>query len=190
MATMVCEPAVRPLVAHDAVRLLPLPDRAAAEQPAMDAAPSVKLTEAVGLVPVAGAVKTPFAPTVEGLGALTSAVVVDAPPAVVTLTVSAVALTEVTITLTPYVLSVNACPLISAASPKPPPEPGVIATISVSSEPAVHSNGLATRICAPLLGQEKLAAGLLGLSKPSGCRKSNQDEREDETVGILGGTME
>src|SRR5436190_113305 len=102
---MLCVPAASVLVVHAAVRTLPEPVSAAAEQPAIDVALSLKLTDPVGLVPVVA---------------------------------------------------------------------GVMSTISVSSDPEDHSKGLATRICAPLLGQEKLAAGLLGLSKPIGCRNSSQ----------------
>src|SRR5436190_19749924 len=102
---MLCTPAVRPLVMHAAVRTLPEPVSAAAEQPAIDVAPSLKLTDPVGLVPVTVAVKVTFVPAVDGFKELLSVVVVAAPPAVETLTVSALALAPVTMTLTPYVLS-------------------------------------------------------------------------------------
>src|SRR2546430_11946401 len=102
---MLCVPAASVLVVHAAVRLLPLPANAAAEHPAIDVAPSLKLTVPVGLAPVTVAVKVTFAPTVAGLEELMSVVVVAVPPAVVTLTVSALALAPVTLMLMPYVLS-------------------------------------------------------------------------------------
>ena len=54
-------------VAQTAVRVLPLPVRAAAEQPAIDAVPSLKLTLPVGAKPVTDAVNVTLAPTVDGL---------------------------------------------------------------------------------------------------------------------------
>ena len=104
-ATMLCVPAVSAAVAHAAVRLFPLPESATAEHPVIDVAPSLKLTDPVGLLPVTVAVKLTLVPKVDGLGALASAVVVAAPPAVVTLTVSALALAPVTVMLMPEVLS-------------------------------------------------------------------------------------
>ena len=98
-------PPASALVAHTAVRLLPLPAKATAEQPLIELAPSLKLTDPVGLVPVTVAVKVTFAPAVAGLAELASVVVVAALPAVVTLTVSALALALRTITLMPEVLS-------------------------------------------------------------------------------------
>jgi hypothetical protein len=98
---MLCAPAVRVFVVHAAVRLLPLPVNATVEHAAIDPAPSLKLTVPVGLAPVTIAVKVTFVPTVEGLEELVSVVVVAVPPAVVTLTVSALALAAVTITLIP-----------------------------------------------------------------------------------------
>ena len=77
---MLCAPAVRVLVVHAAVRLLPLPVNATAEQAAIDAAPSLKLTDPVGLVTVMVAVKVTFVPTIDGFAELLSAVVVAAPP--------------------------------------------------------------------------------------------------------------
>src|SRR6266404_2025603 len=102
---MLCVPATSVLVVHTAVRLLPLPANATAEQPAIDVAPSLKLTDPLGLVPVTVAVKLTLAPTVEGFAELLRVVVVAAPPEVVTLTVSALALAPVTMMLMPYVLS-------------------------------------------------------------------------------------
>src|SRR5207248_4143516 len=101
VATMLCVPATSVLVVHAAVRLLPLPANATAEQAAIDVAPSLKLTVPVGLVPVAVAVKETLVPTVDGLEELMSVVVVAAPPPVVTLTVSALARAPVTMTLMP-----------------------------------------------------------------------------------------
>ena len=56
-ATMLCTPAVRALVVHAAVRVLPVPDKATAAQPVIELPPSVKLTLPVGLKPVTEAVK-------------------------------------------------------------------------------------------------------------------------------------
>ena len=102
---MLCVPAASELVVHAAVRLLPLPVNATAEQAAIDVAPSLKLIVPVGLAPVTVAVKVTFAPRFDGLEELMSVVVVALPPEVVTLTVSALALAPVTMTLMPYVLS-------------------------------------------------------------------------------------
>ena len=49
-------PALKLLVLHAAVRVLPIPLRATAAQPAIDVPPSVKLTLPVGFVPVTVAV--------------------------------------------------------------------------------------------------------------------------------------
>src|SRR5215472_10528800 len=72
---MLCEPTARVLVAHCAVRTLPLPVTATAEQPAIEFAPSSKFTVPVGDVAVIVAVKVTFAPAVEGLSELASVVV-------------------------------------------------------------------------------------------------------------------
>src|SRR5438132_13790959 len=103
---MLCTPAVSVLVVQPAVRLLPLPLKATAEQAAIDVAPSLKLTDPVGLVPVTVAVKVTLAPTVDGFGALASVVVVAAPPGTVTWTVSTVALAEIALMVIPLLLSV------------------------------------------------------------------------------------
>src|SRR5437867_2134019 len=100
-ALMLCVATLRLLVAQVAVRILPVPASATAAQPAIDVAPSLKLTVPVGLAPVTVAVKVTFAPTVDGLVELLSVVVVAVPPAVVTLTVSALALAPSTMMLTP-----------------------------------------------------------------------------------------
>src|SRR5215472_8893253 len=60
---MLCVPAVSAAVAHCAVRVLPLPARATAEQPLIELAPSLKLTLPVGLEPVTDAVKVTLVPT-------------------------------------------------------------------------------------------------------------------------------
>jgi hypothetical protein len=60
-------PAARAAVAHVAVRVLPEPLRAAAEQPGMDVEPSLKFTVPVGDVPLTVAVKVTLLPTVEGV---------------------------------------------------------------------------------------------------------------------------
>ena len=101
VAMMLCVPAASVLVVHAAVRLLPLPVNATAEQAAIDPAPSLKLTDPVGLMPVTVAVKVTFVPYADGFAELVSVVVVAVPPEVVTLTVSALALAPVTITLMP-----------------------------------------------------------------------------------------
>ena len=80
---MLCTPAVSVLVVHAAVRLLPLPVNATAEQAAIDVAPSLKLIVPVGIAPVTVAVKVTFVPTVDGLEELLSVVVVAVPPVVV-----------------------------------------------------------------------------------------------------------
>jgi len=101
VARMLCAPAASVLVVHAAVRLLPLPVNATAEQAAIDVAPSLKLIVPVGIAPVTVAVKVTFVPTVDGLEELLSVVVVAVPPEVVTLTVSALALAPVTMMLMP-----------------------------------------------------------------------------------------
>src|SRR5262245_65817797 len=102
---MLCVPADRAAVEHAAVRVLPLPESATAEQPESDVTPSAKFTLPVGLVPVTVAVKVTLAPAVDGLAELTRVVVVAAPPPLVTLTVKALALAAVTMMFTPYALS-------------------------------------------------------------------------------------
>src|ERR1700674_5258344 len=72
---MECVPWLSALVLHCAVRVLPLPPRATAAQPAMELPPSVKLTLPVGLDPVTDAVKVTLLPTVDGLAELDSAAV-------------------------------------------------------------------------------------------------------------------
>jgi len=68
-------PATSAVVVHAAVRALPEPVSATAEQPASDAPPSVKLTVPVGDAPVTVAVKVTLAPTVDGFSELTCVVV-------------------------------------------------------------------------------------------------------------------
>ena len=158
---------------------MPLPVRATAEQPLIELAPSLKLTVPVGDVPVTVAVNVTLAPTFDGLAELVREVVVAAPPDFVTLTVSELAEAEVTVKLTPVEPSVYVWPTTSTESVKVPGVAGVMSTISVSSEPADHSNGLETRTCAPLFGNEDNAA-----SKPMGCRNSSQYVRFVFDVGI------
>ena len=80
---------------------MPLPARATAEQPLIELAPSLKLTDPVGLVPVTVAVKVTLAPAVEGLAELASVVVLAAPLPLVTLTVSALEVAPRTMMFTP-----------------------------------------------------------------------------------------
>src|SRR6266567_3869947 len=103
-------PAARLAVAQVAVRMLPEPPIATALQPEIETPPSVKFTLPVGALPLTVAVKVTLPPAVDGLEELASVVVLGAPPEVVTLTVSALAVAEVTMTLTPYVLSRYLCP--------------------------------------------------------------------------------
>ena len=76
---MLCVPVARALVAHCAVRVLPLPPSATAEQLAIEAAPSLKFTVPVGELPVTVAVNVTLAPTVDGLSEVPSAVVLPTP---------------------------------------------------------------------------------------------------------------
>ena len=71
---MLCVPPASALVAHCAIRELPVPLSATAEQPLIDAPPSLKLTVPVGAVPVTVAVKVTIAPNVEGFSELVRAV--------------------------------------------------------------------------------------------------------------------
>ena len=71
-------PAVSALVAHCAVRVLPLPARATAEQPLIELAPSLKLTVPVGPVPLTVAVKVTLVPTVDGVSEVARLVVLVA----------------------------------------------------------------------------------------------------------------
>src|ERR1700716_2751037 len=167
---MLCVPALRPLVGHAAVRVLPAPVSASAPQPLMVLPPSVKFRVPVGPLPVTDAVNVTPVPTVDGFAELTSAVVVAVPPpGADTDNVRALAVAEITLTLIPYVLSVYVCPTSSAASPKLPGVPSVMSSISVSSMPLVNCSGEATRICAPLFGYPDI-----GRSNPMGWRYSSQ----------------
>src|SRR5215467_2201698 len=109
---MLCVPPARLVVLHAAVRVLPLPVRATAEQPLIELAPSLKLTVPVGDVPVTVAVNVTLAPTFDGLAELVREVVVAPPPLpdFVTLTVSALAEADVTVKLTPVEPSVYVWP--------------------------------------------------------------------------------
>ena len=99
---MLWVPTVRFVVLHAAVRVLPLPESAMAEQPPMEAKPSRKLTVPVGDVPVTLPVSVTFAPRLDGFAELVSVVDVGDPLAFVTLTVSALDVAERTVMLTPY----------------------------------------------------------------------------------------
>jgi hypothetical protein len=79
---MLCVAAVRLLVVHAAVLLLPLPVSATALQPPIELAPSLKLTLPVGLLPVTVAVNVMLVPNVDGFFEL--ARVVALPPPLVT----------------------------------------------------------------------------------------------------------
>ena len=68
-------PAASADVEHAAVRVLPLPASATAEQPAIETPPLVKLTLPVGAAPVTDAVNVTLAPTADGLAELASVVV-------------------------------------------------------------------------------------------------------------------
>ena len=63
-------------VEQAAVRTLPLPASATAEQPPIEVTPSLKLTVPVGVVPVTVAVNVTLAPDVDGFNELASVVVV------------------------------------------------------------------------------------------------------------------
>jgi hypothetical protein len=69
-AVMLCVAAVRALVLHAAVLLLPLPARTTAEQPLIELAPSLKLTLPVGANPPTVAVNVTLAPTADGFDEL------------------------------------------------------------------------------------------------------------------------
>jgi hypothetical protein len=69
---MECVPALKLLVAHAAVRVLPEPTRATAAQPAIELPPSVKLTLPVGVKPVTDALNVTLAPTTDGFAELDS----------------------------------------------------------------------------------------------------------------------
>src|SRR5258708_28867564 len=73
---MLCVATLRLAVEHAAVRTLPLPPKATAEQPAIEMPPSVKLTLPVGEAPVTVAVNVTLAPETDGFEELASVVVV------------------------------------------------------------------------------------------------------------------
>ena len=102
-AEIACVPIAIALVAHFAVRVLPVPLNATAPQPLIVAPLSVNATVAVGALPVTLAVKVTMLPAVDGFAALTSIVVVGAGPGVprVTLTVSPVGVAPRTSNVTP-----------------------------------------------------------------------------------------
>src|SRR5215472_12029287 len=75
---MLCVPSARVLVEHCAVREVPDPASATAEQPPIEPPPSMKLTDPVGEAPVTVAVKVTTAPWVAGFAELESVVVLGA----------------------------------------------------------------------------------------------------------------
>jgi len=75
---MECIVAVRALVLHWALRVLPEPASATAPQPEIETPPSVKLTLPVGLKPVTEAVNVTLAPRADGLAELDNAVLLVA----------------------------------------------------------------------------------------------------------------
>src|SRR5664279_2204866 len=77
-AAIVCVPVLSVLVVQTAVRVLPLPDIAAAEQPLIVVPSDVKLTLPVGAMAVMLAVKVTDAPADAGLDELVSAAVLVA----------------------------------------------------------------------------------------------------------------
>jgi len=77
-ATMLRVPGASVNVAQVAVRILPLPPRATAEQPLIEVPPLVKLTAPVGARPLTVAVNVTLAPTIEGFAELARPVVVVA----------------------------------------------------------------------------------------------------------------
>lgn len=93
-------PAASALVEHAAVRVLPLPASATAEQPAIDTPPFVKLTLPVGATPVTDAVNVTLAPTTDGFAELASVVVVGVGTLELT-TCDSVALPDATLAASP-----------------------------------------------------------------------------------------
>ena len=75
---MLCVPMARLDVMHAAVRELPLPVNATAEQPEIDVPPSWKLTLPAGALPVTVAVNVKLAPAATGFAELPRFVVVPA----------------------------------------------------------------------------------------------------------------
>ena len=75
-ATMLRVPAASVDVAQVAVRILPLPPRATAEQPLIEVPPLVKLTAPVGARPLTVAVNVTLTPNTEGFAELARPVVV------------------------------------------------------------------------------------------------------------------
>jgi len=108
---------------------------------------STNVIEPVGALPETLAVIVTNAPALDGLGDAAIVVVVavgaggggtgGAAPPVPTCTVSALALADSTVTLMPYVVSLNVCPTGSVASLNDVVE-GVMSSSSVSSLLLVH----------------------------------------------------
>ena len=97
---MLCVATLRLAVEHTAVRTLPLPPKAIAEQPAIEMPPSLKLTLPVGAVPVTVAVNVTLAPDRDGFGELASVVVVGVGPPGLT-TCDSVLLVDATLPASP-----------------------------------------------------------------------------------------
>ena len=77
-ATMLCVATDSVLLVHAAVLLLPDPASTTALQPMIDAAPSLKFTLPLGLLPATVAVKVTLAPNVDGFFELATVVVLAA----------------------------------------------------------------------------------------------------------------
>ena len=75
---MLCVPTARLDVVHAAVRELPLPVNATAEQPEIDVPPSLKSMLPVGALPVTVAVSVTLAPTMDGFCELATFVLLAA----------------------------------------------------------------------------------------------------------------
>ena len=74
-AVTLCVPAASTLMANFAVRLLPDPASATAEQALIEVAPSLKFTVPAGDVPVTVAIKVTLVPAVDGVSEVASVVV-------------------------------------------------------------------------------------------------------------------
>ena len=96
---MLWVPTVSVDVEQVAVRVLPLPASATAEQPASDVAPSLKLTVPVGADPVTVAVNVTLAPTIDGVNDV--ATIVDVAPAAGLTTCDSTALVDVRLPASP-----------------------------------------------------------------------------------------
>jgi hypothetical protein len=109
---MLCPPVLSPAVLQTAVRVLPLPPKAIAEQPAIELPPSVKVTLPVGLLPVTVAVNATLDPTIDGLAELASEVV---PAAGFTVCESALLVEGALLPSPAYAAAIECVPTLSAA---------------------------------------------------------------------------